>query len=135
MIKKFLLICSVLVLFFATGCSEQAYIVFNKQPITRENVLDGCYLFEKGERVYYVVTLPPDKVLTKKILLQVYKRDNKEMRYGYKLIYGKNIFLNEGEQYYYTDYYVFADSGLYEFKVYSADNPTKELTSNIVQIK
>jgi len=122
-------------MFLAVGCSEKSYVIFNKQPITRENLLNGSYLFEKGERVYYIVTLPPDKVLTKQILIQVYKRDNKEMRYGYKLIYGKKVFLNEDEQYYYTDYYVFADSGLYEFKIYSADNPTKELTSNIVQVK
>lgn len=119
----------------ATGCSEKAYVIFNKQPITRENLLNGSYLFEKGERVYYVVTLPPEKAITKQIFIQVYKRDNKEMRYGYKLIYGKKVYLNEDEQYYYTDYYVFPDSGLYEFKIYSADNPTKELTSNIVQIK
>lgn len=133
--KKIFLIFSLFMLLFTTGCSEQAYIVFNKQPITRENILNGCYLFEKGERVYYVVTLPPKRVLTKKILIQVYKRDNKEMRYGYKLVYGKNVFLTEGEQYYYMDYYVFADSGLYEFKAYSADNPTKELASNIVHIR
>ncbi|MBO7671950.1 hypothetical protein J6S88_00920 [bacterium] len=133
--KKLLLIFSLLVLLFTTGCSEQAYIVFNKQPITRENILNASYLFAKGERVYYIVTIPPKKAITKKLLIQVYKRDNKEMRYGYKLVYGKNVFLNEDEQYYYTDYYVFADSGLYEFKAYSADNPTKELASNIVYVE
>lgn len=132
--KKFLTIF-IFIMLFATGCSEKAYIVFNTQPITRENILNGSYLFKKGERVYYVITLPPEKVLTKKILIQVYKRGSRDMRYGYKLVYGKKVFLNEDEQYYYTDYYVFAEGGLYEFKVYSADNPTKELTSNIVQIK
>lgn len=133
--KKLFAVIFLFTMFFTAGCSEKSYVIFNKQPITRENLLNGSYLFEKGERVYYIVTLPPDKVLTKQILIQVYKRDNKEMRYGYKLIYGKKVFLNEDEQYYYTDYYVFADSGLYEFKIYSADNPTKELTSNIVQVK
>ena len=133
--KNFLVFIFISTIFLATGCSEKAYVIFNKQPITRENLLNNSYLFEKGERVYYIVTLPPEKVLTKQILIQVYKRDNKEMQYGYKLVYGKRVFLNEDEQYYYTDYYVFADSGLYEFKIYSADNPTKELASNIVNVQ
>ena len=74
--------------------------------ITPENILNASYVFEKGERVYYVVTLP-EYVVTRQLLIQVYKRDNKEMRYGYKLVYGKNIKLSDEQQNYYTDYFVF----------------------------
>lgn len=133
--KKWLAIVLLFVTIFVSGCNkEKSYIVFNKEMITPENILNASYVFEKGERVYYVVTLP-EYVVTRQLLIQVYKRDNKEMRYGYKLVYGKNIKLSDEQQNYYTDYFVFNETGLYEFKVYSKDNPTKELTSNIMQVR
>lgn len=132
--KHLFAILIISIMIFACGCSEKSYIVFNKEPITRENVLDANYVFATGERVYYVVTLPKP-ILTKQLFIQVYKRDNKEMRYGYKLVYGKTVHLLEETQSHYTDYFVFNETGLYEFKVYSKDNPTKELTSNIMQVR
>ena len=119
-------------------CNEKvfcnSYIVFNRESITPENVLDGAYVFQPGERVYYLITLPKP-VVKRQLYVQVFKRDNDEMRYGYKLIYGKTVHLKDEQQYYYTDYFVFNEKGLYEFKVYSKDEPTKELTSNIVQVR
>lgn len=133
--KKFLGILILFIIFFATGCDKnKSYIVFNHQAITPENVLDASYLFKPQERVYYLITLPKP-VITRQLYIQVFKRDNDEMRYGYQLVYGKTVKLKDEQQYYYTDYFVFNEKGLYEFKVYSKDNPTKELTSNIVQIK
>ena len=117
-----------------TGCREQAYIVFNRAPVTRENVLDASYVFAKGERVYYLVTIP-ERSVTGRIYIQVFKRDNKEARYGYKLLYGKDVKLKQEEEFYYSDYFVFNEAGVYEFKVYNKDAPTKELASNIVQIR
>lgn len=132
--KKFFTILLFFIAIFACGCQDKSYIVFNRSEITPENALDGAYLFEKGEKVYYLVTFPKP-VVTRQIYIQVFKRDNEQMRYGYQLIYGKRIKLKDEQQFYYTDYFVFGEKGLYEFKVYTGDNPTKELTSNIVQIK
>ena len=132
--KKWFAILILGIMFFTSGCSEKSYIVFNKQPITQENILDADYIFEKGQRVYYVITLP-EPVFSKQLFIQIYKRDNKEMRYGYKLIYGKTVKLLDETQSHYTDYFVFSENGLYEFKVYSKDNPTKELTSNFMQVQ
>ena len=127
------LICFIAI--FASGCDrEKSYIVFKGEPINEQNVLEGEYVFKKGDRVYYVVTLPKP-VITRQLYIQVFKHDNKEMRYGYKLYYGKTVKLKDEQLYYYTDYFVFNETGLYEFKVYSKDNPTKELTSNLVQIR
>lgn len=132
--KKSLLILLLFISFLVTGCSEKSYIVFNSEPITQENVLNGHYVFKPGDKIYYLVTLPKP-VVTQQLYIQVFKRDNDEMRYAYKLIYGKTIRLKDEQQYYYTDYFVFNEKGLYEFKVYTKDNPTKELTSNIVQVR
>ena len=133
--KKWFVLIFLSIILFTTGCSkEQAYIVFNREAITPENILNATYAFEAGERVYYVITIP-EYIVTRQLLIQVYKRDNKEGRYGYNLIYGKNIRLSDEQQHYYTDYFVFNDKGIYEFKVYSKDDPTKELASNIVQIR
>ena len=99
--KKWFTLILLFIAIMACGCDkEQSYIVFNRQAITPENILDANYVFEKGERVYYVVTLP-EYVITRQLLIQVYKRDNKEGRYGYNLIYGKNIRLSDEQQNYY----------------------------------
>ncbi len=132
--KKYFALLLLFITLFASGCKEKSYIVFNREPITQENVLNASYVFARGERVYYVITLP-EPVLTRQLFIQVYKRDNKEMRYGYKLVYGKTVKLKDEQESYYTDYYVFNETGLYEFKVYSKDDPTKELTSNIMQVR
>lgn len=131
--KKFLFVL-LLISLLGAGCQDKSYIVFNREAITPENVLDADYVFKTGERVHYLVTLPKP-VVTRQLYIQVFKRDNKEMRYGYKLVYGKTVKLKDEQQNYYTDYFVFNETGLYEFKVYSKDNPTKELTSNIMQVK
>ena len=132
--KKFLVILLFCTSILLSGCSDKSYIVFNHEAITPENVLAADYVFHPGERIYYLVTLPKP-VVTRQLYIQVFKRDNKEMRYGYKLIYGKTVKLKDEQQYYYTDYFVFNETGLYEFKIYSKDEPTKELTSNIVQVR
>lgn len=132
--KKGLLFVLLLISLLGAGCQDKSYIVFNRQEITPENILDVDYVFKTGERVHYLVTLPKP-VVTRQLYIQVFKRDNKEMRYGYKLVYGKTVKLKDEQQNYYTDYFVFNETGLYEFKVYSKDNPTKELTSNIMQVK
>ncbi len=132
--KNGLLFVLLLISLLGGGCQDKSYIVFNREEITPENVLDADYVFSRGERVYYVVSLPKP-IVTRQLYIQVFKRDNKEMRYGYKLIYGKTVHLKDEQQYYFTDYFVFNETGLYEFKVYSKDNPTKELTSNILQVR
>lgn len=132
--KKYFVILLLFIAFLACGCQDKSYIVFNHYEITPENVMEGSYVFKPGEKIYYLVTFPKP-VVTRQIYVQVFKRDNSEMRYGYKLVYGKNIRLKDEQQFYYTDYFVFNEKGLYEFKVYTKDNPTKELTSNIVQVR
>lgn len=133
--KKFLGILLIFVAFCVSGCDkEKSYIIFNKQPFTQENVLNGDYLFREGDRVYYLITFPKP-VVTRKIFVQVYKRDNDFGQYGYQLMYGKHIKLKDENESYYTDYFVLHGKGVYEFKVYSGDEPTKELTSNIVQVR
>ena len=80
--KKWFLILLFFITIVSTGCKEKSYIVFNREPITPENVLDVDYSFKTGERVYYLITLP-EPVLTRQLYVQVFKRDNDEMRYGY----------------------------------------------------
>ena len=133
--KKWMISLLVLVSLVATGCDkDKSYIVFNHEPISQENVLQSSYVFSPGERIYYLVSLP-EPVVTGKLYIQVFKRDNAEGRYGYKLIYGKVVKLKNEQQYYYTDYFILNEKGVYEFKAYSKDNPTKELSSNILQVR
>ena len=46
-------------LFILTGCAyDRGTILFNTQPITKENVLNDSKHFQAGERVYYLFLSP-----------------------------------------------------------------------------
>ncbi len=121
------LICGIL-LFSVAGCGkDEPGILFNKNPITKENVLDNSLNFERGNRIYYLI-LMPKKVRSRFLFVQLMKVGSAD-RLGYKLYWGKDIRLKDEEINYYTDYFVLNEKGTYVMKVYSKDNPTKELTS------
>jgi hypothetical protein len=123
------LICLlILVMIFASGCSDKAAILFNRHPISEQNIYDYSVIFPVSARIYYVI-LMPKKVQSRYIYIQVIKKDNSYGQFGYKLIWTKNVRLKDEEINYYTDYLVLNESGYYIMKVYSKDNPQKVLTS------
>ena len=62
------------------------------------------------------------------IYVQIIKKDNDQGRLGYKLYYGNTVRLKDEQVYYYDDYIVINEPGIYVMKIYSKDNPTKVLT-------
>ena len=123
---------------FVCACdNEQSVILFNKFPITKESIVSNTNtnVFKPNERIYYLVTLPKP-VVTKSLLIQVYKLGgDKDERLGHDLVWGKRVKLKDEQIYYYTDYVVMNKTGSYVMKVYSRDNPTKVLTTNSFYVK
>lgn len=140
--KKFVIFfIMIFMLTFTCACdSEKAQILFNKQPFNQNTMLNVTNVFESGERIYYLITLP-HSVESKKLLIQVVKTDGKTLngesadRLGYDLVWGKHVKLKDEQIYYYTDYIVFNETGSYIMTVYSRDNPTKILTSSQFYVK
>ena len=114
-------------MFGVSGCTQKSVILFNKYPFTKESMLMGTNVFKPGERIYYLVTLPKP-VKTQRLLVQIVKV-GQGGRLGYELEWGKQVKIRDEQIYYYDDYVVLNEAGLYIMKVYSKDEPTKLLTS------
>ena len=124
--KKFL-IAFVFIILFCVGCKrDNAAILFNHQPINKDNIYNYSRNFPIGARVYYVI-LMPKKVESRYIYIQIIKKDNDYGQYGYDLIQTRNIRLKDEEINYYTDYCVLNQKGTYVMVVYSKDNPHKAM--------
>lgn len=103
---------------------DKPAILFNKNPITKENVMDYNNEFDTGRRIYYLITMPEEQY-SRKLFIQIIKKDNVYELYGYKLIWSNLVQLKDEEIAYYTDYVVINEPGCYVMKVYSKDRPTK----------
>ncbi len=112
------------------GCTkpDKPAILFNRNPITEQNVYDYSVIFPVGARIYYLVLIPK-KIESRYIYIQVIKKDNSYGRLGYNLVWTRNIRLKDEEINYFTDYFVLNEKGFYIMKVYSKDNPQQVLTS------
>ena len=127
--KKLTCFSLMFIMLLTAGCkANNAAILFNRHPITEKTIYDYSKSFPIGSRIYYVI-LMPKKVESRYIYIQVIKKDNDYNRFGYKLIWTKNIRLKDEEINYYTDYLVLNEKGYYLMKVFSKDNPQKALTS------
>lgn len=111
-----------------TACdTDKAAILFNRDPINEETVLNNTTIFERSERIYYLI-LMPKTVHSRYIYIQVIKKDNDYAQFGYKLYWANTFRLKDEQVNYYNDYLVLNESGAYIMKVYSKDNPRQVLT-------
>ena len=116
-----------LIVFCTCGCNrDKAAILFNHDKITVDNVMNYSTVFRTNERIYYLVIIPK-KIKTRAINIQVIKKDNKYMTLGYNLYWSYSAVLKDDQMYYYDDYVVISQPGLYIMKVFSKDNPQKTL--------
>ncbi len=131
--KFFLFVILSFVLFFSTACEKESYILFNKYPFSEETMSSTTNVFKPGERIYYLVTTPKT-VKSKRLLLQVMKMGKHE-RLGYETVWGKQVKVRDEQVFYYTDYFVFNETGAYEMRAFSKDEPTKLLSANYFYIR
>lgn len=133
--KRFLtfIILCIIALFTCACNKKESYVLFNKHPFTKDTMTSGTNVFAPGEKIYYLITTPKP-VESKRLLIQVVKLGKNE-RLGYDLVWGKQVKIRDEQIYYYTDYFVFNETGAYTVKVYSKDEPTKILTTNDFYIR
>jgi len=126
--KKLILFC-LLLLTLTTACTrDKAAILFNKNPITKDNVYDHSKVFPLNSRIYYLILIPK-KVESRYLFIQVIKKDNDYGRLGYNLVWSRDVRLKDEEERFYYDYLVLNEKGFYIMKVYSKDSPQKVLTT------
>ena len=119
--KKFivlLLIC----LFFCSGFKfSRGIILFNKQPINKENVLHNSKVFACGERVYYLF-IAPKRMKNDYIRVQIFKMTDKAPWGGNEVRRTKDFRLMKDERYYHSDYFTLHEKGRYVMQVFSMND-------------
>lgn len=118
-----------------SGCGKQKTIIlFNKYPITKENLLNNATQFPVDKRIYYIfMTQKP--LDTKMVRVKIYKRDEKANYHVTKLVLTVDSKLTKDQVYYYTDYIVMHDTGNYFMAVFAMNSMDKPLAVADFKVK
>lgn len=132
--KKLILIF-LLSFFLLSGCKyDRGIILFNTQPITKENVLSDAKIFHSGDRIYYLF-IAPKRMDNKFIRVQIFKMTDKAPWGGYEVLRTKDYRLMKDERYYHTNYFVLNEKGRYVMQVFSINNLQHPLSIGDFYIK
>ena len=118
--KLFLILLFFSVLFSAC-VYDRGIILFNTQPVTKENALSDAKVFSVGQRVYYLF-IAPKRMENKFIRVQVFKMVENAPWGGNEVVRTKDYRLMKDERYYHSDYFTFHESGRYVMQVFSIDD-------------
>lgn len=119
---KKLLTLFLLSLFLFCGCKyDRGIILFNSQPITRENALQDSKNFAIGQRIYYLF-IAPKRMDNNYIRVQIFKMTDKAPWGGNEVRRTKDFRLMKDERYYHSDYFVLYEKGRYVMQVFSMDD-------------
>ena len=109
-------------LFLFCACKyDRGIILFNTQPITKENALHDSKVFKAGERVFYLF-IAPKRMENKYIRVQIFKMTDKAPWGGNEVRRTKDYRLMKDERYYHSDYFVLYEKGRYVMQVFSMDD-------------
>lgn len=131
--KKYLTIFIVLLLSTVTftGCSEKktAGILFNNEPITRENLKHASRSFEAGKRIYYLF-YSPKKIKAEFIRVQVGKTVDNAPKGGYNVVWSSDYRVMKQNVFYYYDNFTLYLPGRYVMQVFDVNNLSEPLAWN-----
>ena len=118
-----------------TGCkSDKGIILFNTQPITKENALHDSKHFVIGQRVYYLF-IAPKRMGNKYIRVQIFKMTDKASWGGVDIVRTKDYRLMKDQRYYHSDYFTLHEKGRYVMQVFSIDDLMHPLSYNDFYVK
>ena len=124
-LKLFAIIC--LTLLTLTGCKDKEVgILFNSEPITKENVLHASRTFEAGKRIYYLFYSHPE-IKSEFIRVQVFKAGSNIAKGGYAIQWTGDYRIMKQNHYYYYNYFVLHSPGRYVMQIFSLDNLSEPL--------
>ena len=125
-----LLIVFILCMVGLTACTyERGLILFNVQPITRENALQDQKVFNEGQKVYYLF-IAPKKMKNEFIRVQIFKMTDKAPWGGNEVVRTKDYRLMKDERYYQTNYITLYEKGRYVMQVFSHEDFQHPLALN-----
>lgn len=111
-----------LCLFLLCGCKyDRGIILFNTQPITKENALHDSKVFDSGQKVYYLF-IAPKRMNNKYIRVQIFKMTDKAPWGGNEVVRTKDFRLMKDQRYYHSDYFTLYEKGRYVMQVFSTED-------------
>ena len=132
---KRLILILILACCFFCGCKhDKGIILFNSQPITKENALDDAKHFQGGQRVYYLF-IAPKRMDNEFVRVQIFKMTDKAHWGGYEVVRVKDFRLMKDQRYYHSDYFTLYEKGRYVLQVFSIDNLQTPLAFNDFYVK
>lgn len=130
----FIVVFFLSVLLFTACDKHKSIILFNNNPITKENLLTNPTDFTAGKRIYYIfITEQP--LQTNFVRIRILKRDEKANYETTKIVYSNDFRLNKDQIYYYTDYIVMHEAGFYCMYVYAKNELDKPLAIADFRVK
>jgi hypothetical protein len=108
---------------------DRGLVLFNTEPITKQNVLNDEKIFKSGNKIYYLF-LAPEKMKNEFIRVQIFKMTDKAPWGGNEVVRTKDFRLMKDEKYYHTDYFVLHEKGRYVLQVFSHDDFQHPLALN-----
>lgn len=133
--KLSLLLILILSLCLFSGFRKaKTILLFNKQPITKETVLNNSIEFFTGKRIYYIF-MTEKPIQSECIRVQILKKDDKVQMGGIKIVYANDYRVSQDEYYYYTDYFVLYEPGYYFMQIFSKDFLDKPLAQGYFHVK
>ncbi len=118
--KVLLLFFMLAVPFVLSGCSDDALLYFNSQPITKETVNYPSRSFAVGQKIYYVVIVPKG-FKNDYIRVQVVKKEDKTNHWGYTIYHSRDFHIDTSKNYF-TDYIVLGEAGYYFMQIFDFDH-------------
>ncbi len=129
--KKVFLILTVLLLCFTLcGCDKRKPgILFNSEPITRENLMKASRSFEAGKPIYYLF-YSPKEIKSEFIRVQVGKTGDNVPKGGYNVVWSCDYRIMKQNAYYYYNHFVLNQPGRYVMQVFDVNNLSIPITWN-----
>lgn len=113
---------------------DRGVVLFNTEPITKQNVTNDQKVFRPGDKVYYLF-IAPEKMSNEFIRVQIFKMTDKAPWGGNEVVRTKDYRLMNNERYYHTNYFVLHEAGRYVLQVFSHDDFQHPLALNDFYIK
>ncbi len=133
--KLFIIIISLFILLsLPANAYKKGILLFNSQPITKENALSDNMVFSEGQKVYYLF-IAPKRMKNKFIRVQIFKMIESAPWGGNEIVRTKDFRLMKDEKYYHTDYFTLYESGRYVMQVFSIDDLQNPLAIDFFYIK
>ena len=136
-LKKLILFFVAVLIFSITpslAYNKKGIILFNTQPITKENALSDQMVFQEGQKVYYLF-IAPKRMKNKFIRVQIFKMIETAPWGGNEVVRTKDFRLMKDQRYYHTDYFTLYERGRYVMQVFSIDDLQHPLAVDFFYVK